>query len=43
MIAGLIALVAIVFYAYTIQGDIKVSPPKGGCNACPKQQAFQNV
>lgn len=33
-ILALALVVAIVFYAYTIQGDIKIAP-KAGCSSCP--------
>lgn len=38
MIAALVALAAVVFYAYTVQGSIKIAPPKAGCNSCPHAQ-----
>lgn len=31
---ALAVLAAVVFYAYTIRGDIKVAQ-KGGCGSCP--------
>ena len=31
---ALAVLAAVVFYAYTIRGDIKVAS-KGGCGSCP--------
>lgn len=37
MLAGLVALAAIVFYAYTVQGSIKIAPSKAGCNSCPNK------
>lgn len=35
-ILGLIALAAIVFYAYSIRDSIKVVP-KSGCGSCPNK------
>jgi hypothetical protein len=32
---ALALLAAVVFYAYTIRGDIKVASPKPGCSSCP--------
>lgn len=39
---GLAILVAIVFYAYSIRGDIKVVP-KSGCNSCPHSQVHEKT
>jgi hypothetical protein len=37
-------VLAALFYAYTIRDSIKIAPPKGGCNSCPKkQESFQNL
>jgi hypothetical protein len=33
---GLVLLAAVVLYAYSIRGDIKVAP-KSGCNSCPNR------
>ena len=35
---GLAILAAVVFYMYSIQGDIKIAP-KAGCNTCPHSKA----
>ena len=38
MFAALVLLGAVVFYAYTIRGSIKIAPPKAGCGSCPNAQ-----
>ena len=34
-ILAIAVLAAVVFYAYTIRGDIKIASPKAGCSSCP--------
>lgn len=33
-------ILAGIYYAYTIQGTIKVASPKAGCGSCPSKDKY---
>jgi len=39
---ALAVLAAVVLYAYSIRGDIKVVP-KSGCNSCPHSKGHEKI
>ncbi len=41
-ILALAVLAAVVFYAYSIRGDIKIAP-KPGCSSCPHAQQHEKT